>query len=205
MARRRMTVADVKEILVGWDAGEAVSGIARRLGYTRPTVRKYVRAAERVGLRRGGEHSGKKKQHTLKSQLAVDEEGRIVDVAASVRGPTADLTLLEQSGLLERLPPGVGGLGDLAYVGIAALHPAGVGAAPRRKPRGRPRPPEDILYNTAFSRRRIVVEHSIGWARRFQSLSQTDRNHRRGHTARVCAVAGLINRRLDHQRRRRAA
>lgn len=58
MARRRMTVADVKEILVGWDAGEPVSGIARRLGYTRPTVRKYVRAAERVGLRRGGEQRG---------------------------------------------------------------------------------------------------------------------------------------------------
>jgi DDE superfamily endonuclease len=59
-------------------------------------------------------YSGKKKQHTLKSQLAVDEDGRIVDVAASVRGPTADLTLLAQSGLLERLPPGVGGMGDLA-------------------------------------------------------------------------------------------
>ena len=150
-------------------------------------------------------YSGKKKQHTLKSQLAVDEEGRIVDVAVSVRGPTADLTLLEQSGLLERLPPGVGGIGDLAYVGIASLHPAGLGAAPRRKPRGLPRPPEDILYNTAFSRRRIVVEHSIGRVRRFQSLSQTDRNHRRDHTARVCAVAGLVNRRLDHQRRQPAA
>ena len=47
-------MADIKEILVAWDAGEGVSAIERRLGYTRPTVRKYVRAAERVGLRRGG-------------------------------------------------------------------------------------------------------------------------------------------------------
>lgn len=53
MARRSMAVADVKEILVQWDAGEGVSRIARALGYTRPTVRKYLRAAERVGLRRG--------------------------------------------------------------------------------------------------------------------------------------------------------
>jgi len=30
-----------------------VSRIARTLGYTRPTVRKYLRAAEQVGLRRG--------------------------------------------------------------------------------------------------------------------------------------------------------
>jgi len=54
MARRRMGMADIKEILVAWDAGEEISTISRRLGYTRPTVRKYARAAEAVGLARGG-------------------------------------------------------------------------------------------------------------------------------------------------------
>jgi hypothetical protein len=140
-------------------------------------------------------YSGKKKQHTLKSQIAIDErDGRIVDVPDSVRGPTADLTLLKESALLERLPPGVGALGDLADVGIAALHP--LGATPRRKPRGQPRPAEDRAYNTAFARRRVPVEHTIGRLRRYQVLTQTDRHHRRGHTARVRAVAGLVNRRL---------
>lgn len=140
-------------------------------------------------------YSGKKKQHTLKSQLAIDErDGRIVDVPASVRGPTADLTLLKASGLLERLPAGVGALGDLAYVGIAQVHPQG--ATPRKKPRGKPRPAEDVAYNTAFARRRIRVEHTIGRGRHYQALLQTDRHHRRGHTARVRAVAGLVNRRL---------
>lgn len=43
-------MADITEILVQWDAGEEISRIARSLGYSRPTVRKYVRAAERVGL-----------------------------------------------------------------------------------------------------------------------------------------------------------
>jgi hypothetical protein len=144
-------------------------------------------------------YSGKKKQHTLKSQVAVDEEtGQIVDVADSVPGPTADITVLEQSGLLARLPPGVGGIGDLAYVGIAKLHPKGLGASPRRKPRGKDRPPEDIAYNRAFSRRRIVVEHSIGRMRRYQALSQPDRNHRQNHRARVRAVAGLVNRQRPH-------
>jgi transposase len=49
-----MGMADIKEILVAWDAGEEISAISRRLGYTRPTVRKYARAAEQVGLTRGG-------------------------------------------------------------------------------------------------------------------------------------------------------
>lgn len=143
-------------------------------------------------------YSGKKKQHTLKSQVAVDErDGRISAVAPSVPGPRADLTVLTASGLLDRLPPGVGAAGDLAYVGIAAHHPAGLGTTPRRKPRGKPRPPEDVAFNTAFARRRVVVEHSIRRLRCYQALSQLDRHHRRQHTMRVVAVAGLVNRRLE--------
>lgn len=144
-----------------------------------------------------GYYSGKKKQHTLKSQVAVDEDtGRIVDTSPSVPGPTADIKLLEQSGLLYRLPPGVGGIGDLGYVGIETLHPQGLAASPRRKPRGQPRPPQDVAYNTAFSRRRIIVENTIGRMRRYQSITQTDRNHRQLHGQRVAAIAGLVNRQL---------
>ena len=149
---------------------------------------------------RDGFYSGKKKTHTLKSQVAVDEDsGAIVDVSDSVAGPTADIKLLEQSGLMDRLPEGVGGIGDLAYVGAEKLHPKGLAASPRRKPRGKPRSPEDVAYNTAFSRRRIIVENTIGRLRRYQSLTQTDRQHRQNHAARVRAVAGLVNRQLAHR------
>jgi len=142
-------------------------------------------------------YSGKKKQHTLKSQVAVNEQtGQIVDTSQSVPGPTADMNLLEQSGLMERLPDGVGAIGDLGYVGIDKLHPKGLAACPRRKPRGQDRPPEDVIYNTAFSRRRIIVENTIGRMRRYQSITQTDRNHRQYHDARVAAIAGLVNRQL---------
>ena len=140
-------------------------------------------------------YSGKKKRHTLKSQVAVDEEtGQIVDIPESRCGPAADIKVLEESGLLERLPPGVGAIGDLAYVGMDKLHPAGLGAAPRKKPRGKERSAEDVEYNRAFSKRRLVVEHTIGRMRRYQSITQPDRNHREQHTARVRSVAGLVNR-----------
>ena len=142
-------------------------------------------------------YSGKKRRHTLKSQVAVAEgDGRIVDVAASARGPTHDLTLLKGSGLLARLPAGVGALGDLGYVGLAAAHPAGLGATPRKKPRGKERPPEDVAYNAAFARRRVPVEHAIRRLRIYESLTVPDRHHRRQHTARVVAAAGLVNHRL---------
>jgi hypothetical protein len=155
-------------------------------------------------------YSGKKKRHTVKSQLGVDRNsGEIVDVGESVPGPTSDLSLLKQSKLLDRLPEGVSGEGDLAYIGIATLHPQKLGFTPRRKPRGadkhRPRgedkerPPEDIAYNRAFARSRVVVEHTIRRMRRYESLWQTDRHHRRGHTERVAAVAGLVNRQIRHR------
>jgi hypothetical protein len=138
-------------------------------------------------------YSGKKKQHTLKSQIAVDSDtGRIVDVSDSVPGPTADIKLLEQSSLLDRLPDDVGVGGDLAYLKLPKLRQQGF--SPRRKPRGKDRPPEDVIYNRAFSQFRIVVEQTIGQVRRFQSVTATDRNHRRRHNARVAAIAGLVNR-----------
>jgi hypothetical protein len=141
----------------------------------------------------GSHYSGKKKQHTLKSQLVVDSDtGRIVDVSDSVPGPTADIKLLQASGLLERLPEAVGVGGDLAYLKLAKLRQHGF--SPRRKPRGKQRPPEDVDYNRALAQLRIVVEQTIGQVRRFQSVTATDRNHRRQRTARVVAVAGLVNR-----------
>ncbi len=157
----------------------------------------FEQRTHRPKRRQRAYYSGKKKAHTLKSQVGVDEEsGRVVDVSDTVPGPWADIKLLKKSRLLRRLPAGVGGIGDLAYVGIADLHPGGLGAAPRRKPRGQDRTPEDRAYNRAFSRRRIVVEHAIGRLRRFRSLAHVNRHRRTGHAARVRAVAGLVNRML---------
>jgi hypothetical protein len=40
----------------------------------------------------------------------------------------------------------------------------------------------------------MIVEQTMGPLRRFQRVTATDRNHRRQQTARVAAVAGLVNR-----------
>jgi len=144
-----------------------------------------------------GYYSGKKKQHTLKSQICTDFSGYICHVAGSQPGPMADITLLKHSGVLPGLPAGVGMWGDLAYVGVAKAHPQGLGATPRRKPRGKPRPPEDRAYNTAFARERVAVEHGIAHLRQFDSLADTFRHRPSGHTACVVAVAGLVNRRRN--------
>jgi hypothetical protein len=176
-------------------------------------VDTFEQRVQRPRRRQRAYYSGKKKGHTLKSQVAVDEDGFVVHVADSVPGPRADLEVLDGSGLRGRLPAGVGILGDLAYVGLnnprrrrrgtrrrrkaRARRRRAQGATPRRKPRGRPRPAADRRYNRAFARRRVTVEHTIGRLRRFRSLAEADRHFRRGHSARVRAVAGLVNRQLQ--------
>jgi hypothetical protein len=163
-------------------------------------VDTFEQRTHRPQRRQRAYYSGKKKAHTLKSQVAVDEDGRLVDVAASRPGRWADLKVFKRSGLAGRLIRAqVGVLGDLGYLGLDDLSPRLHGATPRRKPRGQERPAQDRRYNRAFARRRIRVEHGINRLRRYQALSQVDRHRRRNHTARVRAVAGLVNRMLDHQ------
>jgi DDE superfamily endonuclease/Helix-turn-helix of DDE superfamily endonuclease len=159
----------------------------------------FEQRTHRPKRRQRAYYSGKKRAHTLKSQVAVEEDGRVVDVGESRPGPWADLKVFRRSGLAGRLArAGVGALGDLAYLGVDGLVKGLRGATPRRKPRGKERPPEDRRYNRAFARRRIKVEHAIGRLRTYQSLSQVDRHRRQLHPARVRAVAGLVNRMLDH-------
>jgi hypothetical protein len=161
-------------------------------------IDSFEQRTQRPRRRQRAYYSGKKKAHTLKSQVAVDEEtGRFVDVSDTVPGRWADIKLLKKSRLMRRLPKGVGGIGDLGYTGIRDVHPSG--ACPRRKPRGKPRTVEDVRYNRAFSRRRIVVEHALARLRRFRAVNDVNRHRRQGHAVRVRACAGLVNRMLDHR------
>jgi DDE superfamily endonuclease/Helix-turn-helix of DDE superfamily endonuclease len=147
---------------------------------------------------RDGWYSGKKRMHTVKSQIVVESEsGWIRNVADSVKGRVSDIKLIEVSRVLDHLPNLTGMMGDAAYQGIAKLH--ALGCSPCKKPIRGELTEMQIAYNHAFSQRRIIVETIINRLRRYQSLTQMDRQHRQTHTARVCAVAGLVNRQLRHR------
>jgi hypothetical protein len=161
-------------------------------------VDTFEQPTHRPKRRQRAYYSGKKKRHTLKSQVGVDEEtGRVVHVPPSVPGPTADLKYLKRSRLLGCLPKGVGVIGDKAYIGAGDMRPGVACVTPRRKPRKQPHPPESRRYNRAVSRRRIAVEHTIRRLRVFQALTQVNRHGRTKHENRVRAVAGLVNRMID--------
>jgi DDE superfamily endonuclease/Helix-turn-helix of DDE superfamily endonuclease len=105
-------------------------------------------------------YSGKKKRHTLKSQVVTDTKGEILDLDPGHRGPTADKRLYEQSTVEEHYP-NAQKQGDLAYQGITGVR------VPHKQPKGRHLTEEQRVENRRLAAIRVHVEHGIrrikGW------------------------------------------
>ncbi|MBI3988508.1 MAG: transposase [candidate division NC10 bacterium] len=78
--------------------------------------------------------SGKKKAHTRKTQLVVNQAGRIAHVSDSVPGSMHDLTLERQSQLNEQVPSPSSLMGDKGYQGMQHDNPQRRIELPVRKP-----------------------------------------------------------------------
>jgi hypothetical protein len=141
-------------------------------------------------------YSGKKKTHTLKTQLAVRPDGVIEAVSDSVPGSTHDLTLLRQTELMTQLDEDEAAMLDKGYDGLqndcALTHLV----QPYKARRNHPLTDEQKAFNQIVSRYRIVVEHTIAQLNRFQVLKQVFRHALGWHTHVARVVAGLVNRHL---------
>lgn len=134
--------------------------------------------------------SGKKKQHTFKSQIVTLPKGRdIVDVVAGAKGPTSDPTLFRSQ--QRKFASGQGFDADKAYVGIENVQ------TPHKKPRGRELTSEQKEENKEFSStRRIFVEHVIRLLRIFRVTKEQFRLHPSTYKQFILAVCGLVRFRL---------
>jgi hypothetical protein len=143
-------------------------------------------------------YSGKKKFHTLKSQIAVRPDGLIEAVSESVPGGAVhDITLLRTTDLLGQLSEDEAAMVDKAYDGIRNDYPELCIYQPFKARRNHPLTDDQKAYNQFLSRYRIVVEHSLAQMNKFQALAQVFRHHRSSHTRIVRVVAGLVNRRIQ--------
>lgn len=76
MARRPIPMIEFDELCYRWQQGQSLSALARALGQSRQTVRKYVRQAIQAGLTRGGSEAERREV------LAVLRAGRTRDSGA---------------------------------------------------------------------------------------------------------------------------
>ena len=145
-------------------------------------------------------YSGKKKRHTLKSQVAVvrkrkkagrrkagqqeKRRQRIAAVSATSPGKEHDKKVYDRSRTL--VPPGVRTTGDTGCQGTAMETPV-------KKPRGGGLTDRQKRGNARLSRRRIAVEHAIGKMKIWRIAAERWRNPLRRHTLVIKNVAGLHN------------
>ena len=132
-------------------------------------------------------YSGKKKRHTLKTQIYTDQAGGILSVGKAYRGPKADIKIYEEeppAALLTEKPR----RGDKAYG--AGKHPEI--ETPMKKPKGQELSAEQKAANKELSKKRVRVEHGIRRVKGWRIVRDEYRMPLGLFTSVSSAVVGLI-------------
>jgi DDE superfamily endonuclease/Helix-turn-helix of DDE superfamily endonuclease len=141
-------------------------------------------------------YSGKKKRHTIKTQVVVvrrtkppgpgakPRKLRIAAVCESVPGSAHDKRVYDRSRVV--VPRDAKRVGDTAYLGTPLR-------TPTRKPRGGELTAGQKEANRVVSRRRVAAEHGIGKMKVWRVAAERYRNPVNRHTLIMKNVAGLHN------------
>ncbi len=132
-------------------------------------------------------YSGKKKRHTLKTQIYTDEQGGILSVGKAYRGPKADIKIYEEEPIAELLTDKPR-MGDKAY--CDGKHPEI--ETPRKKPKGKELSEAQKAQNKELSKQRVRVEHGIRRVKGWRIVRDEYRMPLGLFTSVTSAVVGLI-------------
>jgi hypothetical protein len=143
--------------------------------------------------RQKSNYSGKKKNHTVKNNVLTEKRsGKIKGLSPTVTGSIHDKKLADEHHL--RFPKN--SKQDTGFQGYAPDNVTII--QPKKKPRGKELSPDEKAQNTAISKQRITVEHSIGGVKVFAIVHHVFRNLKPTFDDLVMETAcGLHNLRLD--------
>lgn len=133
-------------------------------------------------------YSGKKKKHTLKTELQITGKGKIVHISNPHPGRDHDMTIRAQG---PPLPPNAQAYVDGGYQGLHKDH--GNTEYPYKKSKNHPLTKEEKQYNRALASFRVRVEHKIRELKIFRFLKEQNRNRRKEYGIAVQIIAGIVN------------
>lgn len=149
-------------------------------------------------------YSGKKKKHTIKTQVIVNLANQLILTTNFDRGRRHDFKLYKQTRL--KFNPRIKQKADTAYK--SNKYPQI--QTPHKKPRKSKnnRNPkltiEQKLENKQFSSKRIVIENVFSSLKKFKIIHDTYRNRRKGFGLRFNLIAGIFNLELEYRNRNKA-
>lgn len=144
---------------------------------------------ERPKRRQRQFYSGKKKRHTLKCQVLIDQHTGQVICLFFGKGSQHDFKLFQASGV--HIHPETESLQDKGYQGIQKLHANS--RLPLKKPKGGFLSPADKTKNHELAGERIGIEHVNRRFKIFRILAERYRNRRRRYGVRCNLIAALYN------------
>src|SRR3569832_1151062 len=124
-------------------------------------------------------YSGKKKRHTLKSQVVVDKKSRKVICTNFSNGKKHDFKLFKESRV--RWTKGIKALTDSGYTGIQKIQ--STTRLPKKKPKSRSLTKEEKQQN----------ENVLGCLKRFKIKREQKRKRRKRKRLRFNLIAGIFN------------
>jgi hypothetical protein len=157
----------------------------------------------RNATKRKTHYSGKRKKHTVKTQLTVNEKGLIVHKPPHARGRRHDLDVYVKSP--PSLPKEVEQDFDRGYDGVKNHFPDLKCAVPfKKRSPGRGHRGEkagDLTheqkeFNKKLSKARVVVEHTISRVKKFNIFGHEFRNRLRFYDTMTDIACGLVNARI---------
>lgn len=151
------------------------------------------------GREQRAHYSGKKKAHTRKAGIVVNEHGRVRAVTASVPGSQRDLRLAIGSGVIERILEGIGVLGDAAFDGLQNYYLQRSVGTPHKARRKPPLQPDQKLANRELASTWIVVENTLCHMKHFKVLAYPFRHVLERYDDAFRAAGGIVNDRIDRR------
>ena len=154
-------------------------------------VDSYEQVRERPGDNEEQEKyfSGKKSNHTFKSQIIIMPDGRdIVDVVAGEPGTKSDITMFREN--RDNFDPKQSFKGDLGYLGEDLID------TPIKKPRNKELTSDQKKSNKAFSSKRIFVEHRIRSVKIFRVVQDRFRLNPKKYEQVILTICGLVRLRI---------
>jgi hypothetical protein len=148
-------------------------------------------------------YSGKKKRHTVKTQLTVNKQGLIIHKTRHVKGSMHDYALYRRSH--PHLPDNIRMHLDLGYLGITTDYPNLNCVLPfKRKNPGRGKrgvkaqelSPEQKAFNKQLAKERVVSEHTNSRVKKFRIFGDEFRNRLKCYDLVTDIVCGLVNFRI---------
>ncbi|WP_347242570.1 transposase family protein [Nostoc sp. FACHB-888] len=133
--------------------------------------------------------SGKKSNHTFKSQIIILPNGSdIVDIVAGEPGPKSDITIFRE--YRSEFDPKQRFKGDKAYVGEDLI------TTPIKKPKNRELTTEQKEQNKVLSAKRIFVEHRIRSVKIFRVVQDRFRLNAKKYQQVILTICGLVRLRI---------